>query len=334
MIKIDYKLMDKIEKYKERVLRASIYDKKNVKKYECCPYCGNKHFIKFGRYYGIQRYRCKMCKKTFSNTTCSVWKYLKIKPEKWIKFIELMKQGVSLKECAYKLKISATTAFYWRHKFMHAIENYYKPDTFEKTLTIQQHNVARCYKGSKNKHFTSKESTCRRISAFYALVRRDIEILISSEKQIPQIDVKYDDNTLEKIFEDRIITKTQQGCYIHLDSINNRTIQKNAIKNNKKLPKSVRKKYGFSICENSIGMPYLKDKYEPHKNIDMYVNRLYCWIYRFRGIASKYISHYYSFFSLINCDMKFDQVRIFKELLKNGSYTSTAQIACLHLENY
>lgn len=239
MIKIDSKLIDKIEKYKERALRASIYDKKNVKKYQCCPYCGNTYFIKFGRYNGIQRYRCKLCKKTFSNTTCSVWKYLKISPEKWIKFIELMSQGISLKECAYKLKISCTTAFYWRHKFMHAIENFYKPDKFEKTLILQQHNVSKCYKGSRNKHFTHQENISRRKQAFYALIRRDIEVLISFENQIPQIDVKYNNDTLENIFKTKIMSKTQKGCYIHLDNIRDRIIQKSVIQNNRKLPKNI-----------------------------------------------------------------------------------------------
>ncbi|WP_244834977.1 transposase [Clostridium sp. BJN0001] len=334
MIKIDYTLMNKLEKYKEKALRASIYDKNNVKKYKRCPYCGSIYFIKFGRYYGIQRYRCKNCKKTFSNTTCSVWKYLKINPEKWINFIEYISNGTSLKECAYKLKISTATAFYWRHKILHAVENYYKPNIFTKSIVIRQHNVPKCYKGSRNKHFTDKESASRRISAFYAMVPRDIQVLISSEKEIPQIDVKYKDDTLENIFKYSISTKIQKGCYIHLDKIRNYIIQKEAIQNNKKLSKEIKKKYEFTICKNLIGALYIKDKYKIQSNIENYVNRLYGWIHNFRGIASKYISHYYSFYSLINCSIKFDQIRIFKELLKNGNYTSIREMKLNHLENY
>ncbi|MEX0123467.1 transposase, partial [Clostridium butyricum] len=84
MIERDWEF-EKIKKYKENALRENIYNKGNVKKYKECPYCGSKSFVKYGKYNGIQRYQCKSedCNKTFSNTTNSVWKYLKHKPEKW-----------------------------------------------------------------------------------------------------------------------------------------------------------------------------------------------------------------------------------------------------------
>jgi hypothetical protein len=34
-----------------------------------CPHCASEHVVRFGKYNGGQRYRCKCCKKTFTDTT-------------------------------------------------------------------------------------------------------------------------------------------------------------------------------------------------------------------------------------------------------------------------
>ena len=76
MIKYDFDFI-KSNEYSNKILKKELYDNKNIAKYSNCPHCHGKNFIKFGKYNGIQRYRCKTCKKTFSNTTNSIWKYSK-----------------------------------------------------------------------------------------------------------------------------------------------------------------------------------------------------------------------------------------------------------------
>lgn len=49
-----------------------------------------------------------------TNTTFSVSKY----PEKWVKNIEFMIEGVTFTQ---DIKIHISTAFYWRHKILKAI---------------------------------------------------------------------------------------------------------------------------------------------------------------------------------------------------------------------
>jgi len=100
------------KKLKENInslLKNDIYKNRNI---ECCSSCGGKKYIKYGSYKGIQRYKCKECRKTFSNTTNSLLSYSKKDINIWIEFVELMIQKKSLRFCAKKLKISITTAFY------------------------------------------------------------------------------------------------------------------------------------------------------------------------------------------------------------------------------
>lgn len=181
MIKQDYNFDKKVNQLKEGAFKSLIYRPQNVRQYQCCPFCGGKHFIKFGKYQGIQRYRCKTCKKTFSSTTCSMWKYVKKKPEKWIKFISLLCEGRTLRECAYILKITVSTVFYWRHKILHAVENYYKPEKFVKTVVVQKHSLPKCYKGSRHKHFMPQIKFKRKQDRPYCAISRDIEVLLSYE---------------------------------------------------------------------------------------------------------------------------------------------------------
>ena len=54
MIEVDY-YFNKIKELKERALKEQIYNPQNVKNYKCCPYCSCTHFIKHGKYQGIQR---------------------------------------------------------------------------------------------------------------------------------------------------------------------------------------------------------------------------------------------------------------------------------------
>ena len=65
-----------------------------------------------------------------------------------------------------------------------------------------------------------------------------------------------------------------------------------------------------------------------------FIGGLNSWLWKFKGIATKYIGHYYSFYSLINSEENFDYMKIFFDILKNGSYASADEIINIHLENY
>ena len=53
----------------------SIIELENEIEIKECPYCKSNHFIKYGKFNGIQRYKCKnhKCLRTFSNRTDERW---------------------------------------------------------------------------------------------------------------------------------------------------------------------------------------------------------------------------------------------------------------------
>lgn len=86
-----------------------------------CPSCLCNNIIKFGRFKGKQRYRCKSCQKTFSDVTNTPFYRSKKPLVYWLVYAKLMFSGMTIMECAKMLKINVATAFFWRHKILDSI---------------------------------------------------------------------------------------------------------------------------------------------------------------------------------------------------------------------
>ena len=85
-----------------------------------CPHCASKAIKRHGFFNERQRYKCKDCNKTFSDTTNTVITGTHY-PDKWLAYVECMLQGMSLRKIAEQLKIHVSTAFFWRHKILLAL---------------------------------------------------------------------------------------------------------------------------------------------------------------------------------------------------------------------
>ncbi len=92
-----------------------------------CPYCNSDKIIGHGKYRGRQRYKCKSCRKTFNDISCSPMAGTH-HPNKWGKYIQYISRGTTLPKIAKELGIHISTAFYWRHKLLNSL----------RTLEIEQ----------------------------------------------------------------------------------------------------------------------------------------------------------------------------------------------------
>lgn len=106
-----------------------IAERKNKSGYHC-PDCESEHIVRYGTYSTIvdgdevekQRYRCKACKKTFTDLTNTAL-YRTRHLNQWIKFIECMIEGYSLRKSAELVgNVTHVTLFYWRHKLVSSLK--------------------------------------------------------------------------------------------------------------------------------------------------------------------------------------------------------------------
>lgn len=235
-----------------------------------CLYCNSKNYIKFGTYKGIQRYRCKECEKTFSKTTKSMWSYSKKQPEVWVKFVELMLQKKSLRACAKILKINIRTAFIWRHKIMRELTSDVMAEHLEGKVFIAKTIEKENFKG------------CRKITV---LERKNIWIIAARDRRDSMIAMPvcmqfWNEDNFNKI----IYSKITEDSYIVPDN----------------------DRYMMNIAKNHNKGIVLNSKLE--KSVRNFRRNLRNWIGIFRGVATKYLEGYLSYFVLFNLYKKFNSL--------------------------
>jgi transposase-like protein len=82
-----------------------------------CPHCTAERVIRHGHANGLQRYRCRECRKTFSALTGTPLSGLH-KRGKWLDQAEALQAGLTLHKVADALHIHVSTAHRWRHRFL------------------------------------------------------------------------------------------------------------------------------------------------------------------------------------------------------------------------
>ena len=78
-----------------------------------CPHCGDKGPARYGHVHGQQRWRCKICRRTFGASAGTPLKNLHHKFE-WRRFVQAMGEGLSVGQAAKHCGIHRTTAARWR----------------------------------------------------------------------------------------------------------------------------------------------------------------------------------------------------------------------------
>lgn len=102
-----------LEKLRERRFAGGVY----------CPDCGSTDVWKWGTRNGRQRYRCKEegCGRVFNDFSETPFAHTRKPWGSWAQYVECMLEGKTLRECAAEVGITLRTAFRWRHVVMEAL---------------------------------------------------------------------------------------------------------------------------------------------------------------------------------------------------------------------
>ena len=95
----------------------------NAASVESCPYCSSVLLSKNGHRGVQQRYKCKVCHKTFTSVSGSCFHCIK-KTDKFEEYRKLMfEQYYTIQTMAKKIGISVQTSFDWRHKILSSLNS-------------------------------------------------------------------------------------------------------------------------------------------------------------------------------------------------------------------
>ena len=92
-------------------------------KIKACPHCESTHFVRNGTCKTAQRYLCRHCRKTFTDTNKTILFSTKKSMEVWQKYIHCLVEKYSIRKTAKICGIGVNTAFFWRHKILDALQN-------------------------------------------------------------------------------------------------------------------------------------------------------------------------------------------------------------------
>lgn len=105
----------------QQVNYTSLRREQFINKQIGCPHCKSHNYYRFGKDKGSSRFKCKDCKRTFTEHT-GTWLAGIHKKALVNEYLELMSQEKSLDKIKKQLSINKKTAFDWRHKILASLE--------------------------------------------------------------------------------------------------------------------------------------------------------------------------------------------------------------------
>lgn len=255
-----------------------------------CPVCGATHVVRNGkRKDGTQKYICKDCGKSFVITTNSIVSGTRKDLNVWIKYVDCMLNGFSVRKAAEECGIHRNTAFAWRHKILDALQNMANDVILDGIVEADETFFTISYKGNhkKSKKFTMPREPHKRGNSTH--VRG-----LSSEKVCVPCAVNRSGMSIAKVSNTgRVSTKDLHEIY-------DGRIDPSATLVTDKMNSYVR----FSNA-NGIELVQLKTGKAKKgiyniQHINSYHSQLKCFMKSFNGVSTKYLNNYLIWHNFVN----------------------------------
>lgn len=248
-----------------------------------CPHCGHKKYVKYGMDKGSQRYKCKSCKRNFTEYT-GTWMAGLHKKDKIDYYLKLMFEEKSLDKIKETLEINKKTAFDWRHKILSSLSDIDIGDftgitESDETFFLQSEKGKRVrYRKPRKRGGASKK---RGVNQEHIAVivtqdrKKELDLTVATKGRLKKIDI-------EKAIGDRLSQKTVLCSDSHVSY------------------------KGFAMDHNIEHHPLRSDLKQRVKNgvyhiqhVNSTHNRIKKWIEnRFWGVSTKYLQQYLNWYRM------------------------------------
>ena len=113
-----------------------------------CPRCQGLDVVRYGKRGPVQRYKCKACRCYFTDLTGSVLHGIR-RRDRWLDFCLCMAEGLSVRDTAERIGICKNTAFAWRHRVIAALASADSQTVCQGIVEVAQWPLIRSFKGSR-----------------------------------------------------------------------------------------------------------------------------------------------------------------------------------------
>ena len=169
----------------------------------CCPKCGSTNYKKHGTKDGRQRYICKDCKKTFSESNATIFYHSRLSTEQWKYLLRGMIDRLSTTEISKNVGISQPAVWYNMQKVFEVLAKVYgKQDTFIDIAEADETFTHTSFKGKRNAEYFIKY--LRRMPRHQRSREEKIEYLI--KYGLYDELAMYEPDYLEQLLSDDVLT--------------------------------------------------------------------------------------------------------------------------------
>ncbi|MCT4615409.1 MAG: hypothetical protein N4A49_11100 [Marinifilaceae bacterium] len=255
-------LKEGVEKRIKKKKVANILETEEAKL--ICPFCYSKEFIKWGKRYDLQRYKCKSCCRTFNSLTNTPLARLRRKGH-WLTYADCLTKGYTLAKAAEISGIHINTSFRWRHRFLSNFK-FIKAKKLGGIVENTHLKMKESFKGSPLEKIIPKS------------MRKDVFVIYGLDRNNNIFDITnkgFSENVLKSQFEDILIF----GSLVFSE----KSKQYSSLTTSKR----IRHIYSSKFSDSLYGLKKSKD----------YIEEFTAWIFEhFRGVATKYLENYVSWF--------------------------------------
>jgi len=282
-------------------VRRKILDNKQG----CCAHCGHTKYVKFGKDKGAHRYKCKSCKRSFTEYS-GTWMDGLHRKDKIDGYLKLMLEEKSLDKIKETLAINKKTAFDWRHKILSSIEQSEKAgftgitesdETFflrsEKGKEKQDHKPRK--RGGKS---SKKGVNDEHIAVIVTQDRKDqVDLTVATAGRLKKVDIE---NAIGKRLTEQTILCTDSHVSYKGFAIDNH-LEHHPLRSDLKQ----RIKHGVYHIQH----------------VNSTHNRLKKWIdSKFWGVSTKYLQQYLNWFRIK------ETLKDSKQFLKDFAHMSAQDV--------
>lgn len=264
----------KIVKPKNKVL--ALGDKPNS-----CRHCQSEQYVKWGNESGIQRYKCKSCKKTYNQLTNTSLARLR-KKEEWLSNANEMIKGSSLKTTGEICNIAISTAFHWRHKFLELLGGI-KPDSLSGIVEADETYFLESRKGQRSVENPRKRGGKAKKRG---LSSEQIPVLIARDRSKNTLSCQLESVSSRSI-SDTLADVMEKGSVLCTDG---NPVYPSVANEYGALHKKLNIKSGLRLVEKIYHI----------QNVNSYTSRLKSWMKRFHGVSTKYLQKYLGWWRMID----------------------------------
>ena len=258
-----------------------------------CPHCDGRRIHRWGKAHGRQRYRCLACRRTFSDLTGTPVAYLK-RLDLLTRYLACMRECLSIRESARRLRVHPNTAFRWRHRLLDTLRRAPAPPLGGGWIELDCFWLAHSRKGER----PFRGGTPRRrappclityqgprVCVLLACDRRGGLLSALAPRSRPDVD------GLEHLLSGRTTTEPEPPVLV-------------STRGPLGAEARLARRRGWTFARASGGLTGLLPWPVHVRTVVGYRVRFVRWLRRFKGVATKYLANYLAWHRTLDADVR------------------------------